>query len=167
VSQDVEVQVFSAAPFIFELLRNSSKERIMISPPDIRWKQRLKNFQQAFKQLEAAVSLFNSRQLSDLEKQGLIQAFEFTHELAWTTLKDYFEYQGNPSITGSRDAAREAFQKGLIQNGDPWMEMIKSRNQTSHTYNEGVATEIIDRITSQYFKEFQHLLAKLIEISAK
>jgi len=132
---------------------------------DIRWKQRLSNFRQAFLQFSSAVSIFNTRPLSDLEKQGLIQAFEFTHELAWNLIKDYFEYQGNTTITGSRDAAREAFQKGLLQNGEVWMEMIKSRNQTSHTYNEGVAAEIIEKIVSEYFAEFQVLLNKMTELS--
>ena len=62
---------------------------------DIRWIQRFANFQSALAQLKDGVDTFNSRDLSLLEKQGLIQAFEFTHELAWNVLKDYFEYQGN------------------------------------------------------------------------
>jgi nucleotidyltransferase substrate binding protein (TIGR01987 family) len=86
---------------------------------DIRWKQRLHNFSKALSQLEQAVELTKTKELSDLEKQGLIQAFEFTHELAWNVMKDYFDYQGAAElITGSRDATREAFQKGLIINGD-------------------------------------------------
>jgi nucleotidyltransferase substrate binding protein (TIGR01987 family) len=89
---------------------------------------------------------WQQRGLSDLEKQGVIQAFEFTHELAWNVMKDYFSWQGNPNITGSRDAIREAFNKGLITEGDGWMEMIKSRNQTSHTYNKLVANEIVEKI---------------------
>jgi nucleotidyltransferase substrate binding protein (TIGR01987 family) len=114
-----------------------------MSQPDILWKQRLNNFSLALTQLENAVKLSKSRKLSDLEKQGLIQTFEFTHELAWNVLKDYFDYQGSAElITGSRDATKEAFQKGLIQGGEEWMEMIKSRNQTSHTYNLNVANNI-------------------------
>ena len=85
-------------------------------------------------QLGNAVAASRQRPLFELEKQGLIQTFEFTHELAWNVMKDYFAWQGNPAITGSRDTAREAFQKGLIEDGEGWMEMIKSRNQTSHTY---------------------------------
>ena len=118
-----------------------------MSQPDIRWKQRLSNFSLALTQLENAVSLSNQRKLSDLEKQGLIQAFEFTHELAWNVMKDYFDYQGSSElITGSRDATKDAFQKGLIQCGDDWMEMIKSRNKTSHTYNLNVANDIVEKI---------------------
>lgn len=128
---------------------------------DIRWQQRLQNFSLALKQLESAVTLAKSKSLSDLEKQGTIQAFEFTHELAWNVLKDYFEYQGNAAITGSRDATREAFQKAIIAKGDVWMEMIKSRNKTSHTYNKSVADEIVGKILNDYFQAFLDFESKM------
>ena len=126
-----------------------------MSDPDIRWKQRFSSFQLALSRLEDGVNLARQRPLSELEKQGLIQAFEFTHELAWNVMKDYFAYQGNPSIMGSRDAVREAFDKGLLEGGDGWMEMIKSRNQTSHTYNQKVADSIVERILESYFPLFE------------
>lgn len=129
--------------------------------PDIRWQQRLANYTKALEQLGNAVATRQQRSLSDLEKQGLIQAFEFTHELAWNVMKDYFAYQGNPGITGSRDAAREAFQKGLVEDGEGWMEMIKSRNQTSHTYQQKIADEIAGLIAERYFPLFQGFLRKM------
>ncbi len=95
---------------------------------DIRWIQRFSNYKKALGQLEAAVKISIERQLSDLEKQGIIQGFEYTHELAWNTLKYYLEYQGNNSIKGLRDAIREAFKVELISDGETWMDMIKSRN---------------------------------------
>lgn len=104
--------------------------------------------------------------LSELEAQGLIQRFEFTHELAWNVCKDYFEYQGNTEITGSRDATREAFNKGLIADGEGWMEMIKSRNKTSHTYNEEIAEEIVKNIVKWYYSlmlEFKNKMTELNE----
>ncbi len=91
----------------------------------------------------------------------MIQAFEFTHELAWNVIKDYFSNQGNPDITGSRDAIREAFSKGLIQDGEGWMEMIKSRNQTSHTYNLGIANEIVEKIVKHYSALFNIFFQKM------
>lgn len=118
---------------------------------DIRWQQRFNNYNKALLQLQKFI---DKQELNELEEQGLVQAFEFTHELAWNTIKDYFEYKGNTSITGSRDAIREAFNKGLIQNGEVWMEMIKSRNQTSHTYNENVIIEIKEKILQHYYNEF-------------
>ena len=81
---------------------------------DIRWQQRFENFQNALGELTEAVELYQHRPLSKLEKQGLVKAFEFTHELAWNVMKDYFEYQGKTSIMGSRDATREAFNRGMI-----------------------------------------------------
>jgi nucleotidyltransferase substrate binding protein (TIGR01987 family) len=131
---------------------------------DVRWKQRFQNFCAAFSQLENAVQQSHIRTLSDLENQGLIQAFEFTHELAWNTLRDYFIDQGsNDLITGSRDASREAFNKGLIEDGDTWMEMIKSRNLTSHTYNLKVSQEIVQKIKSQYYPAFIQFRDRMTE----
>ena len=127
----------------------------------IRWQQRLANYATALDQLTKAVDLAGQRSLSDLEKQGLIQSFEFTHELAWNVMKDYFAYQGNPSITGSRDAVRESFNKGLIEDGEGWMEMIKSRNQSSHTYNQKVAEEITEKISTCYHSLFRAFLVKM------
>ncbi|MBL7688223.1 MAG: nucleotidyltransferase substrate binding protein [Bdellovibrionaceae bacterium] len=118
-------------------------------------------------QLEGAAALKDQRPLSELEKQGVIQAFEFCHELAWNVLKDYFEYQGNVGITGSRDAAREAFNRGLIEDGDLWMEMIKSRNKTSHTYNKSVAQEIVDKTFAQYVTAFKKLVEKMESLKAR
>ena len=125
---------------------------------DIRWKQRFGNYLKALGPLQKFIAKGN---LNELEEQGLNQAFKFTHELAWNVMKDYFEYQGNTTITGSRDATREAFQKGLIQDGAQWMEMIKSRNQTSHTYNENVINEIKEKILSLYYKEFIDFKTKM------
>ena len=133
---------------------------------DIRWIQRFSNYKKALLQLEAAVKISIERQLSDLEKQGMIQGFEYTHELAWNTLKDYLEYQGNNSIKGSRDATREAFKIELISDGEAWMDMIKSRNKSSHTYNEETANDIVTAIINIYyplFVELQTVMQNLIQ----
>jgi nucleotidyltransferase substrate binding protein (TIGR01987 family) len=128
---------------------------------DIRWIQRLNHFGKALSQLQEAVDLWQQRPLSKLEKQGLIQAFEYTYELAWNTLKDYLENQGEIDIHGSRDAFRLAFKRGLIEDGETWMDMIKSRTMTSHTYNEEVAQKISSDIIEKYFPEFVMLKAKM------
>lgn len=124
---------------------------------DVRWRQRLGNYTMALGRLSEAVLLAAQRPLSPLEQQGLIQAFEFTHELAWSVLKDYFFWQGDSTITGSRDATRLAFARALISDGEGWMEMIKSRNQTSHTYNQAIAEAICALIISRYFQLFVDL----------
>jgi len=135
-----------------------------MSTQDIRWQQRFQNFLKAFSLLEEAVIKYQNEGISDLEEQGLIQRFEFTHELAWNVLKDYFEYQGNADITGSRDATREAFSKGLIDDGDGWMEMIKSRNKSSHTYNEETAKEIAKNVVEWYYGLFLNLKDRMTEL---
>ena len=124
---------------------------------DVRWQQRFVNYQKALAQLSDAVSLAEERSLSDLEKQGLVQAFEYTHELAWKTLADFLNFQGYSDLFGSKDTVRQAFSIGLLAQGEVWMDMIKSRNQTSHTYNQEVADEIVTAIREQYFKEFMTL----------
>ncbi|WP_301278307.1 nucleotidyltransferase substrate binding protein [Dechloromonas sp.] len=133
----------------------------------MRWLQRFDNFQRALSRLTEAVQLAESRALSPLEEQGLIQAFEFTHELAWNVLKDYFVWQGNASISGSRDATREAFSVGLIEDGEIWMAMIRSRNQSSDTYHPDIAAEISRAVRHQYHPSFLQLQRTLQARSMK
>lgn len=128
---------------------------------DVRWIQRFENYKKAFEQLKEAMELMDKRELSKLEKQGTIQAFEYTHELAWKMLKDFLEYKGNLDIYGSKDAVRNSFKLGILENGDSWMQMIKSRNLTSHTYDESTADGIVDLIKEVYFEEFEKLLNKM------
>jgi len=131
---------------------------------DIRWIQRFNNFSKALSQLEEAVTLAKQRSLSKLEEQGLIQAFEFTHELAWKTLKDFFDNRGVQDLYGYKDVTRTAFQTGLIVNGDAWMGMIQSCNLTSHTYDEATATQIASAVLNIYFGEFKTLRNKMDEL---
>lgn len=131
---------------------------------DIRWHQRLNNYNKALAQLNKAINITNERDLSELEQQGLIQSFEFTHELAWNVIKDYFFYQGNSEIRGSRDATREAFKFNLISNGEIWMDMIISRNKTTHTYDEDTANEIVNNILDDYINLFNDFSDKMIEL---
>ncbi len=121
---------------------------------DIRWIQRFNHFKNAFTQIEEAVELAQQRPLSKLEGQGLIQAFEYTHELAWNTLKDLLQSRGVRNLYGSKDATREAFKVGLLKNGQTWMDMVRDRNLTSHTYNEETANAIVSAILDRYVAEF-------------
>ncbi len=125
---------------------------------DIRWKQRFYNYQKALVQL---TKFIEKGELSELEEQGIIKAFEYTYELAWNVIKDYYEEQGEVSIQGSRDALRLAFQRGLISDGDNWMNMIKSRIASVHTYNLEVAQQINQDIHDIYFQLFIELKEKM------
>ena len=124
---------------------------------DLRWLQRFDNFQRALLVLERGVQLAQARELSELEQQGLIQGFEFTHELAWNLLKDYLTHQGIAGVVGSRDATRLAFQNGLVADGETWMEMIRSRNQSSHTYNLEQAQVIARDVIEHFYPAFMAL----------
>lgn len=125
---------------------------------DIRWEQRFSNYRKALAQLGKFI---DKGDLSDLEEQGLIKAFEYTYELAWKTLKNYLEYQGIINITGARDTFRESLVANLITDGDIWMSMIISRNLTSHSYNQDTADEISGSIKESYYLLFKNLEAKL------
>jgi nucleotidyltransferase substrate binding protein (TIGR01987 family) len=139
-----------------------------MSKEDIRWEQRFSNFNKALDKLDEAVVRIKEEYADedglvdedsflfdfDIIKEGLIQRFEYTHELAWNVMKDFLQGRGNTQIYGSKDAAREAFATGLITDGEVWMEMIKSRNKTSHTYNEETANEIFKKIMEEYNPAF-------------
>lgn len=121
---------------------------------DIRWIQRFDNFQRALKQLDMAFAIMDERELNELEQQGVIQAFEYNYELAWNTIKDFYQYQGVTDIQGSRDAFRLAAKRGLIESGEVWMDMIKKRQLTVHTYNSETSEEILNAIIDDYYHAF-------------
>lgn len=121
---------------------------------DIRWLQRFDHFKKAYAQLQEALQLMSERELSNIEKQGSIQAFEFTYELAWNVLRDYLIWQGIESVSGSRDAIREGFKRELISDGHAWLAMLQDRNRTVHTYNEATANQIIEHLRTKYAQLF-------------
>lgn len=131
---------------------------------DVRWIQRFANYQKALAQL---TKFIKRGKLNELEEQGLIQSFEYTHELAWNTLKDFLESRGNKEIFGSKDTTKKSFQLNLIGNGEVWMDMIQNRNETSHTYNDEVSKRIAKNITERYYPEFISLEKKLKDLAEK
>ena len=131
---------------------------------DIRWIQRLDNWNRALLQL----SKFMERtELNELEEQGLIQSFEYNHELAWKTQKDFLLASGYSDLFGSKNVARKAFEVGLVDNGEVWMAMVKSRNESSHTYNEDVTRKIVNAIEDDYYDAFCALNKKMNELAEK
>ena len=136
----------------------------MEKPKDVRWQQRFANFKKAFAQLTEAIEN-NGENPIDIIKEGIIQRFEFTHELAWKVMKDFLEYEGFQNISGSRSATREAFNKALISEGQLWMDMIESRNKTVHTYHENILEVEYKKIINLYFPlfvEFDHKMNSLL-----
>ncbi len=144
---------------------------------DIRWEQRFSNFNKALAKLKDGVKNIDPNfkiesldqddfELSELEIEGVIQRFEYTHELAWNVMKDYINFLGVTSVAGSRDATREAFKIGIVEDGQGWMNMIKSRNQTSHTYDKETANKIFIAIVKDYYPLFNSFQAKMLDLKA-
>ncbi len=127
---------------------------------DIRWKQRFANFEKAYFQLEQAVNTYDDSAESII-KEGIIQRFEFTHELSWKVMKDYLIYEGFQNITGSRSATRGAFNIDLIKEGQCWMDMIDSRNKTVHTYHENILEQEYKKVVNEYYSCFSAFYEKM------
>ena len=126
--------------------------------PDVRWIQRFQNYERAFASLSKAMK---KPEYSELESQGVIQSFEYCFELAWKTLQDLIEFRGFSDVLGPRPVIQKAFELGFILDGHKWMQVLKSRNLTSHTYDEQKAKEIVILIKTEYFSLFQLLNERL------
>lgn len=143
----------------------------MTDTSDVRWKQRLDNYRKAYKKLAIAaekvscMSNFDA-EIKELANEGLIQRFEYTHELAWNVMKDYETYQGYNDIRGSRDAIKKALAIELIVN-PLWLETIIGRNRTSHNYDEYAANEIQHVVVEKYLPLFAGFLNVMEKIETE
>ena len=136
---------------------------------DVRWLQRFNNYRKALNKLRQAVDIASEKmdwgeEVDDLLQEGLIQRFEYTHELAWKVMKDYAEYQGYTDIKGSRDAFRKGLEMGIIDN-EKWMESIEDRNQTSHNYDDETVNEIYEAVVNDYYPLFVKFEKEMLKIS--
>lgn len=120
---------------------------------DIRWKQRFENFEKAFKKLEEAM---NEGELNELERNGFIQRYEFTIELAWKTLKDFLQEEGF-KLKSPKDVVRQAFQSGYLDDGQVWIDALDIRNKLSHDYNQEYSEEAEQLIRNDIFPAIVHL----------
>jgi nucleotidyltransferase substrate binding protein (TIGR01987 family) len=124
---------------------------------DIRWAQRFDSYKKALGKLSNAVEFIGdeanlfSDAAREVSNEGLIQCFEFTAELAWNVMKDYLYEDGVKNISGSKDAIRNSFSYGLIEDGQIWLDMIQDRNLVSHTYNENIAKSLVSDIIGTYY----------------
>ncbi len=118
-----------------------------------RWEEKLDDFKNALNRLEEGLS---ETDINPLIVDGVIQRFEFNYELAWKVMKFFLEYQGIEGVKSPRTTFREAYSFGLIDDGDDWIDMLKDRNLTTHTYDEKRAKRIYDKIRD---KHFDNLLA--------
>ena len=147
---------------------------------DIRWLQRLNNYRKALAKLEHNIAYIKetfpylnwesaeiygeASRIEDIFRQGLIQSFEFTQELAWKVMQDFSRDQGIQDIRGSKDAIRYAAQYGLVEDAATWMSTIESRNESTHTYDENTANAIFADIIVSYLPVFKNFEHKMIQI---
>ena len=108
--------------------------------------------------MKEAIDAFDT--LSDLEKEGLVQRFEYTFELAWKTLKDFLEAKG-VELSFPRDVIKEGFSTQIIANGEVWIEMLDNRNLTAHTYEEKIFKEVLQNIRIKYYSAIAELITYL------
>ena len=133
--------------------------------PDVRWKQRFQNYERALSLLREALADIDS--LSQLEKEGTVQRFEFTFELAWKTLKDYLMHQGVvlEQITPNT-VIKQAFAAKIIQDGQLWIDMLHWRNQMSHTYDEARVDKVLRQMADRFLPAPEELSKFLNERGA-
>jgi nucleotidyltransferase substrate binding protein (TIGR01987 family) len=125
---------------------------------EIKWKNKLENLENANAQLQKALL---KTEFNDLEREGVIQRFEFTFELAWKTLQAYFEDNGHKNIRGPKSVIKQAFADNLITDGQGWINMLDSRHLSVHTYNEPSIIKIFDDIQNLYGKLLNDLVMEL------
>ena len=124
---------------------------------EVRWHYRFRNFSRAYTLLREAMER-KVAELNELEREGAIQRFEYTFELAWLTLKDRLEYAGvTLSEITPRNVIREAFAAKLIADADAWMDMLVDRNLMSHTYDFARIEAVIENIRSRYLAVLDNL----------
>ncbi|MDI1279000.1 nucleotidyltransferase substrate binding protein [Methylobacter sp.] len=129
----------------------------MTMTDDIRWQQRFHNYEKAFLLLARALNIATP---SEVERGGIIQFYEMAFELAWKLMKDYLEHLGY-TVNSPRDAIKQAFQVGILDDGQLWMDALSDRNLTTHTYDENKAIEVVAKIRSHYFPALQQLYRRL------
>jgi len=132
---------------------------------DTRLEYRLKSYKKTLTHLEKFI--IKGERLNELEETGIVKAFEYSYDIAWKCLKDFYEQQGESEIQGSRDAIQLAFNRGMIADGQLWMEMLKDRNRTAHTYNEETAKEIAEAVLHKYYQAFLDLAEEFDKYAEK
>lgn len=140
-----------------KLLDNINKEGIVIME---RLSNKLHNFKSAVERLgEALIEMKKST--SSVIRDGVIQRFEFTTELAWKATREYLLDQGFIEINSPKAVMKEAFSYGLIKNDEIWVQILNDRNLTSHIYKEDISIEICNRIIATHFNELEALSERL------
>lgn len=125
--------------------------------PDVRWRQRLQNYSRALLLLRSALE-HGPDALNDLEKEGTVQRFEYTVELAWKSLKDYLEHSGAQLVSVTpKSVIKAAFTARLVSDGQLWIDMLDHRNLLSHKYDPTLLREGLTEIQHRYLPALEAL----------
>ena len=136
-----------------------------------RWQYRFDNYKRAFLLLREAMELRETRELSQLEQEGIIQRFEYSWELSWNLLRDYLEHQGVIINTNTPvNIIRKASEANIINHADIWMKALDDRNKIAHIYSFAKFEEVINNIQKDYLtilgNLYQDMLAQIVEENA-
>jgi nucleotidyltransferase substrate binding protein (TIGR01987 family) len=124
---------------------------------DIRWKQRLAHFGRALDRLKDALK-DGPAELSLLEKEGTVQRFEYSLELAWKTAKDYLEAKGLEIVPATpRQVVKESIESKILDDGQVWIDMLNHRNLLSHTYDSATFEQAVEAIAARYLPAMEAL----------
>lgn len=134
-----------------------------------RWVQRFQNFDGALVLMRIALELLdedNDRldpEVVRIMREGAIQRFEYTFELAWKTLKDYLEWR---KVTlerkGPADVIKAAFDAGYIEEGQDWMDALDARNEMSHVYRQQAFERVLVELRARFHARFEDLHEMLL-----
>lgn len=139
------------------LLQNIKKDgKIIMS----KFTEKYEKLISATARLNQAIDDYNNVHL-DSVRDGAIQRFEFCTELAWKTVREYLIEQGYTDINSPKSVMKTAFADGLLTNENGWLEILESRNITSHVYDEKTAETVFENIKSVYAPLFAELIEKL------
>ena len=120
--------------------------------------KKVENYARAFTQLESALPLFLSDPSDELRRDGVIQRFEFTFELAWKSLREYMDDQGvSLPVSTPKSVLKAAYAAGILHDEQGWLAMLEARNLTSHVYDEQTAVEILEQINDSFLPLFRSL----------
>ena len=131
---------------------------------DIRWQQRLSNLASACRLL-TEVDQYDELSTPAIIREGFVQRFEITFDLAWKTLKDYLDYQGIPVQPTPRAVVKEAFAVGVIKDGEQFIQMLGTRNVMSHRYDEEAFNETFRLIKHGYARTLSVLVDDLQSVA--
>ena len=116
------------------------------------------NFAQAVKRLNEANIAYRRDPKNDLYQDALIKRFEFTFELGWKSLREFLIAQGyRLELPSPKGVFAFAYQEGILKDEALWLDMLESRNLTSHDYGRELSKEIADKISNRFCKALSDL----------